>query len=79
MWFKGQVIIGGDLNTLLKYGQRDPNWAKGIPSSYLKNEWAEVVKLIKIYLTCERRYNVVFIYHMIFIFHVAGVKTLMLV
>ena len=36
-WFKGQLITRGDLNSFLKYGHRDPNWAKGIPNSYLKN------------------------------------------
>ena len=36
-WFKGKVITGGDLNSFLKDGHKDPNCAKGIPSSYLKN------------------------------------------
>ena len=48
----------------------------GIPSRYLKNDCAEDIKLIKIYLTCERRYTVVFLYHMRFLFHIAGMKTL---
>ena len=32
-WFKGQVITGGNLNSFIKDGHRDPNWAKGIPNS----------------------------------------------
>lgn len=74
-WFKGKFIARGDLNNFLKDAHIYPNWEKGI-SSNLKNDWAEAIKLIKIYLTCERRYTVVFLYHMRFLFHIARMKTL---
>lgn len=75
-WFKGKLIIGGDLNTFIRDEYRDPNWAKGILGNYLKNEWEETIKLVKIFLTCERRYIVVFLYYLKFLFHFAGMRTL---
>lgn len=75
-WFKGKIITGGDLNSFIRDEYRDPNQAKGICRNYLKKEWEERVKLDKNFLTCERRYTIVFLYHMRFLFHFAGIRTL---
>lgn len=75
-WFKGKHITEGYLNTFIRYEYRNRNWAKGIPSKYLQKEWEETIELVKIFLTSDRRYTLVFLYHMRFIFHFAGMRTL---
>ena len=77
-WFKNKLIIGGDVNQFLKPEHRDPNWAKGIPKDWIVDEWLDCLHMLKCYSTCEGWYSTFFLYHLCFLFHLAGIKRMSL-
>jgi hypothetical protein len=73
-WFKNKLITGGDVNQFLKPEHKDPNWAKGIPRDWIVDEWMEALLMLKRFITCEGRYSTVFLFHLRFLLHLAGIK-----
>jgi hypothetical protein len=73
-WFKNKLITGGDVNQFLNPEHRDPNWAKGIPRDWIVDEWMEALLMLKRFITCEGRYSIVFLFHLRFLLHLAGIK-----
>lgn len=73
-WFKNKMIIGGDVNQFLKPEHRDPNRAKGIPRDWIVDEWMEALLMLKRFITCEGRYSTIFLFHLRFLLHLAGIK-----
>ena len=47
-------------------------WKKSVPSSWLEEQWKQILKAIVVYITCEGRYNNAMIYHFKFINHFTG-------
>jgi hypothetical protein len=58
----------------LKPEHRDPNWAKGIPRDWIADELMEALLMLKRSITCEGRYSMVFLFHLRFMLHLAGIK-----
>lgn len=58
--FKKQSIIYVNLNNFLKPRHKDPEWKNNIPRSWLLGEWIEVIKIAKMYITCEGHYDKVY-------------------
>jgi len=63
-WFKNKLITGGDVNQFLNPEHRDPNWEKGIPKDWIVVEWMEAFLMLKRFITCEKHYSIVFLFHL---------------
>jgi hypothetical protein len=68
------LITGGYVNHFLKPENIDPNWSKGIPMDWIANEWMESLLMLKRFITSEGHYYVVFLFHLRFMLHLAGIK-----
>lgn len=71
-WFKKGKVDETLLNQFLPLEHQNPDWSRGIPLSFLLKEWRMVMFLVKNYISCEGRYNLVFRYHMNFLLHMTG-------
>jgi hypothetical protein len=71
-YFKRVIVDRKLCQKFLKPEHQDPDWTKGIPRSYIKEEyWMMLISLQK-FLTCEGRYAVTFIYHLKLLSHFEG-------
>jgi hypothetical protein len=68
-YFKG---VGINKELILKEDHQHPNWKKGIPRNYIKEEYPPMIASLQRFLTCEGRYVVIFIYHLRFLLHFEG-------
>ena len=59
-------------NKFLRSEFHNPDWSKGIEADWLKSEYAGWLKAIKLYITCDGRYNHMFRYQIWFLMHLAG-------
>lgn len=50
----------------------NPNWSKGIETRCLKSEYLPWLNAIKLYITCDGRYDDMFRYQIWFLMHLAG-------
>jgi hypothetical protein len=56
----------------LKEDHQHPDWKKGIPRNYIKEEYHPMLANLQRFLTCEDRYVVTFIYHLRLLLHFEG-------
>jgi hypothetical protein len=56
----------------LKEDHQHPNWKKGIPGNYIKEEYHPMITSLQRFVTCEGRYVVTFIYHLRILLHFEG-------
>jgi len=59
-------------NKFLRPEFHDPNWSKGIETRCLKKEYLPWLNAIKLYITCDGRYDHMFRYQVWFLMHLAG-------
>ena len=62
-WFKTTIPKDMEFRSYLKPEHRGITWKKAMPSSWLEENWQQLLKSIVVYLTCEGRYNREMIYH----------------
>jgi hypothetical protein len=71
-YFKRVIIDRKLCHKFLKPENQDPNWTKGVPWRYFKEEyWTMLLSLQKL-LTCKGRYVIAFIYHLNLLSHFEG-------
>jgi hypothetical protein len=63
-YFKRVIIDKKLFQKFINLEHQDPDWTKGIPRSYIKEEYWMMLMSLYIFLTCEGRYIVTFIYHL---------------
>ena len=68
-WSKNHGLSACFCNRRLKPEYQNINWSKGIPRSYLKDEWQKVLMVLQKYLTNEGCYIVTFIYEAQILLH----------
>ena len=73
-WFKKQKLPIADHNWFLKKKYRDADWSKGVPRSWLKDEWKKPLIVLQQYMNYEGRYNLTFTYHIRILQHFAQGK-----
>jgi hypothetical protein len=56
----------------LKEDHQHPDWKKGIPRNYIKEEYHPMITSLQRFITCEGRYVVTFIYHLRLLLHFEG-------
>jgi hypothetical protein len=56
----------------LKADHQHPDWKKGIPRNYIKEEYHPMITSLQRFVTCEGRYVVTFIYHLRLLLHFEG-------
>ena len=61
--FKTTIPKDVEFRSYLKPEHRGMVWKKSVPSSWLEENWQQLLKAIVVYLTCEGRYNRAMIYH----------------
>ena len=61
--FKTTIPKEVEFRSYLKPEHRGMVWKKSVPSSWLEENWQQLLKAIMIYLTYEGRYNRAMIYH----------------
>jgi hypothetical protein len=71
-YFKGVGINKEMGQRFLKEDHQHPDWKKGIPRNYIKEEYHPMITSIQRFITCEGRYVVTFIYHLRLLIHFEG-------
>jgi hypothetical protein len=71
-WWKKENVVMEFLNHFLVSENKNPNWSKGIPHSWVRKEWNTTLLIIYMYITCEGRFYLVYIYHIRLLIHVNG-------
>jgi hypothetical protein len=56
-WFKKKEISKGFYNQFLTEDHQDPDWSKGTPNTWLKEEWKNSLPVFQKYITCEGRFS----------------------
>jgi hypothetical protein len=72
IYFKRVIVDKKLCQKFLKTEHQDPNWNKGIPRSYIKEEYWMMLMSLQRFLTYEGRYEVTFIYHLKLLSHFEG-------
>ena len=62
-WFKTTIPKEVEFRSYLKPEHRGIIWKKSVPSSWLEENWQQLLKGIVVYLTFEGRYNRAMIYY----------------
>jgi len=71
-YFKGVGINKEMCQQFLKEDHQHPDWKKGIPRNYIKEEFHPMITSLQRFVTCEGRYAVTFIYHLRLLLHFEG-------
>ena len=71
-WFKTTIPKDMEFRSYLKPEHRGITWKKFVPSSWLEENWQQLLKSILVYLTYEGRYNRAMIYHFKLMNHFTG-------
>jgi hypothetical protein len=71
-YFKGVGINKEMCQRFLKEDHQHPDWKKGIPRNYIKEEYHPMITSLQRFITCEGRYVVTFIYHLRLLLHFEG-------
>jgi hypothetical protein len=71
-WFKKKEVPTDLCNKFLVADHQDPEWSKGIPNTWLKEEWKNTLPVVQKYITCEGRFSIVHRYLMRFLLHLNG-------
>ena len=71
-YFKGVGINKEMCQRFLKEDHQHPNWKKGIPRNYIKEEYHPMLASLQRFFSCEGRYVVTFIYHLRLLLHIEG-------
>jgi hypothetical protein len=71
-YFKGVGINREMCQQFLKEDHQHPDWKKGIPRNYIKEEYHPMLASLQRFLTCEGRYVVTFIYYIRLLLHFEG-------
>jgi hypothetical protein len=56
----------------MKEDHQYPDWKKGIPRNYIKEEYHPMLASLQRFLTCEGRYAITFLYHIRLLLHFEG-------
>jgi hypothetical protein len=71
-YFKGVIVDRKLCQKFLRPEHQDPDWTKGIPRRCIKEEYWMMLISLQIFLTCEGRYAVTFLYHLKLLSHFEG-------
>jgi hypothetical protein len=72
MWFKSMTLNETLSKEFLKPKHQGYNISKGVPRNHLVEEFDNMLKVIQRYVTCEGRFNMIYQYHIILLFHFIG-------
>jgi hypothetical protein len=64
-WFKNRAFDAIAWDSLLSKNRQNPNWVAGVPRTWFKEPWRELIFFIQKYITCEGHFSLVYIYHII--------------
>jgi len=71
-YFKRVIVDRKLYQKFLKPEYQDPDWTKGIPRSYAKEEYCTILISLHKFLTYKGRYVITFIYHLNLLSHFEG-------
>ena len=70
-WFKN-VKVEEVPWTLLFTSRKITSYDRGMPISFLKPRWHDLLTVVKQFITCEGRFKLVFLYHLCFLMSFIG-------
>ena len=71
-WYKKKTMRIGDFTTFLKPQYSMVDWRCGIPASWLKEDWKQVLKVVQKFINCEGRFSNAHLYQMRLLTHILG-------
>lgn len=71
-WFKTTRMQGKVWTPYMKRKMHELNWTTGVPRNCLNDPWKDLAYLIQKFISCEGRYNVVFLYYIKLLMHLKG-------
>lgn len=73
-WFKNKGIDKQLTMKFLKTWHQEVNCEKGVPRSWVKDKWCNLLFILQKCVTCEGRYAINFMHHIGLLFHFTGDK-----
>jgi len=71
-WWKKEHVVMEFVNQFFLPDKQNPYWKKGVPHSWIKQEWHTSLIIIHRYITCEGGFSLVYIYHIRLLMHING-------
>jgi hypothetical protein len=71
-WWKKEHVVMEFVNQFLLPDKQNPDWKKGVPYSWIRQEWHNALIIIHRYITCEGRFSLVYTYHIRLLMHING-------
>jgi hypothetical protein len=71
-WWKKEHVVTKFVNQFLLPDKKNPDWRKGVPHSWIRQEWHTALIIIHRYITCEGRFSLIYIYHIRLLMHLNG-------
>jgi hypothetical protein len=71
-WWKKEHVVTEFVNQFLLPDKKNLDWRRGIPRSWVRPEWHTALVVIHRYITCEERFSLIYIYHIIILMHLNG-------
>jgi len=72
-WFKNRSMEDQQWKKILKNPGMDTSiFTKGIPVSFVKEEWTALLLLVQKFFTCEGRFRILYVYHAKIMMHFMG-------
>jgi hypothetical protein len=68
-WFKAMALNSSFSKEFLKSEYQEDNLSKGVPRSHMLEFFDNMMRVIKIYFTCEGMFNMVFQYYIKLLLH----------
>ena len=71
-WYKKKTMRIGDFTAFLKSQYSMVDWRSGIPSSWLKEDWQQILRVVQRYITCEGHFSIAHLYQMRLLTHISS-------
>ena len=71
-WYKKKTMRIGDFSAFLKPQFAMVDWRCRIPSSWLKEDWKLILRVVQRFITCEGCFSIAHLYQMRLLCHISG-------
>jgi hypothetical protein len=68
-WWKKEHVVTEFVNQFFLPDKKNPDWKKGVPHSWIRQEWHTALISIHRYITCKGIFSLIYIYHIRLLMH----------
>jgi hypothetical protein len=68
-WWNKEHVVTEFVNQFLLPDKKKPDWRKGVPHSWIRQEWHTALIIIHRYITCKGIFSLIYIYRIRLLMH----------